>query len=404
MHMYDKNLTSETGARSLLRRDLSHDPIPPLPPVPQDAPPVKDLPWWRFPVALLRILRNKRMGDMDLAPLPRKSTAAGPTAVPLGQPLRLVSWNLGFGAYSQEFSFFLDAGKKHKQKDYVRGRYARAISLDDVRQNTRGQAAALQALDPDFILLQEVDHWSTRSYYVDQIAYLMELFPEKHVYYARNHRLPFMPFPRHEHIGEIDTGLLDLSSFPSLSARRLSLPLGERGIRAKKDLDRCMLWQRYETSEPGRFLNIINVHFSAFDRGGVSRRLQFALVHDLLTSLREKGEEIILAGDFNQELDCGRYDPNDKTDFSRSPRPLTTDFLPEGMRLIPPSNLDTGVRSCRASNTAYVPGETMEYVLDHCFVTDGIEAVVGILDLDYANSDHQPLVVDFQLLPTPPGD
>ena len=68
---------------------------------------------------------------------------------------RITSGNIGFGAYSDDYSFFMDGGKE-----------SRARSKDAVIENVSSYAKAVAQLNPDFMLFQEVDIDGTRSYHV----------------------------------------------------------------------------------------------------------------------------------------------------------------------------------------------------------------------------------------------
>ena len=59
---------------------------------------------------------------------------------------RITSGNIGFGAYSDDYSFFMDGGKE-----------SRARSKDAVIENVSSYAEAVAQLNPDFMLFQEVD-------------------------------------------------------------------------------------------------------------------------------------------------------------------------------------------------------------------------------------------------------
>ena len=76
---------------------------------------------------------------------------------------RISSANVGFGAYSNDYSFFMDGGKE-----------SRARSAEAVDENMRGEASLVKALSPDFALFQEVDIDGTRSWHVPEDAYLRD--------------------------------------------------------------------------------------------------------------------------------------------------------------------------------------------------------------------------------------
>ena len=62
-----------------------------------------------------------------------------------GQPYTVMTYNIGFGAYLPEYSFFMDGGKSSWGKD-----------ADSVTAAVCGAAGVINDADPDFVLLQEV--------------------------------------------------------------------------------------------------------------------------------------------------------------------------------------------------------------------------------------------------------
>lgn len=79
-----------------------------------------------------------------------------PARLDVDQEYTLMTYNLGFGAYSDDYSFFMDTGKM-KDGKATRGKHGRALSMEAVIANTQGSLALIQQSSPDFIFLQEVD-------------------------------------------------------------------------------------------------------------------------------------------------------------------------------------------------------------------------------------------------------
>ena len=74
---------------------------------------------------------------------------------------RVITWNIRFG--SARFPFYGDScGDKVIAKK------------DDIKDNLDNIAAEINSMDPDIILLQEVDMFSKRSGYINQIQYLLD--------------------------------------------------------------------------------------------------------------------------------------------------------------------------------------------------------------------------------------
>ena len=74
-----------------------------------------------------------------------------------GTSYKVLSWNVGFGAYSEDYSFFMDGGK-----------YSRAYSEQEVITNISAVSDLVNREAPDLIVFQEVDLDSTRSYHVNE--------------------------------------------------------------------------------------------------------------------------------------------------------------------------------------------------------------------------------------------
>ena len=70
--------------------------------------------------------------------------SAGSVEVTTGKTYRAVSYNIGFGAYSDDYTFFMDGGTE-----------SRARSAAAVYENVGGAVGEIQAQDPDFVLLRD---------------------------------------------------------------------------------------------------------------------------------------------------------------------------------------------------------------------------------------------------------
>ena len=75
-------------------------------------------------------------------------------SVSVGEEYTIVTQNLGFGAYTRDFTFFMDGGTE-----------SWAESPQSVEECISKAAATVSSCNPDFILFQEVDLDSTRSYH-----------------------------------------------------------------------------------------------------------------------------------------------------------------------------------------------------------------------------------------------
>ena len=105
------------------------------------------------------LLSYDRIGDIDLE-IDSKSKNK---QVELNKVYSATTYNIGFGAYSQDYTFFLDTGYDEEGNETC-GYYSTAKSKEEALFNINGSINTIKSLNSDFVLLQEVDVKSTRSY------------------------------------------------------------------------------------------------------------------------------------------------------------------------------------------------------------------------------------------------
>ena len=137
---------------------------------------------------------------------------AGETLTP-GESLSLVSWNIGFGAYTDDYSFFMDGGE-----------YSWGFSEETVRGTVEQIRDDLVSFDSDFYFLQEVDTDATRSYHLNEYDIITESFGDKYKVFAQNYDSSFLFYPFTQPHGSSRAGTATISSYPVTSSLRRSLP------------------------------------------------------------------------------------------------------------------------------------------------------------------------------------
>ena len=194
-------------------------------------------------------------------------------------PYSIMTWNVGFGAYSSDYGFFMDGGTE-----------SRARSKQAVYDNLGHCLSVMQAEAPDFLLIQELDTDSTRSYHVDERAQLIGKFPDHSSAFAVNYHSPFLFYPFIRPHGTSNSGLLTLSSVNIDSALRRSLPIST-GLKKFLDLDRCYLITRIPV-ENGKELVFINLHTSAYGTDGDLQTRQMTMIFDDMKAEYAKGKPL----------------------------------------------------------------------------------------------------------------
>ncbi len=304
-------------------------------------------------------------------------------AVPVGVELTLVTYNIGFGAYSADYSFFIDGGE-----------HSRAFSEEAVRSNTAGAITTIQKKYPDFVLLQEVDVDGTRSYHVDQSALLANAFPSFDRVFAQNYDSPYFFYPILEPIGANRSGLMTFSAYDMENAVRKSLPI-EESLYKYLDLDRAYSVSRIPTAN-GKTLVLYNVHLSAYTSDGTIADEQLALLCADMSAEYQKGNYVIAAGDFNKDMlgDSSQYFERVDGEFTWA-KPFDTSLLPDGFTSHTGSNTPT----CRNADSAYrADGTDFVLSVDGILVSANVQVITcETVDVGFAYSDHNPVEISFIL-------
>ena len=215
-----------------------------------------------------------------------------------GKEYSIVTYNIGFGAYSPEYSFFLDSGEM-LDGTQVTGIYAKGLSKEDVQKNTDGAVNTLKELNADFYFIQEADTDGDRSYHIDQVAALRAALDGDSTY-AENFHSAYLLYPFNDPHGKNNAGIVTFSKIKINSAVRRQYPVDD-GFAKFFDLDRCFSLHRVGV-EGGKELVLINSHMSAYDEGGTIRALQLEMLNSVMAEEYAKGNYVIVGGDFNHEL------------------------------------------------------------------------------------------------------
>lgn len=336
-------------------------------------------------------LAYHRIGDRSLSVTHCSTTAPAPMdgAVETGVTYRVSSANVGFGAYSADYSFFMDGGKE-----------SRARSRQEVDRNMRGIVALINDLSPDFALFQEVDTDGTRSWHIDETAYLGDAMKgrEYDEVFAQNYDSPYLFYPLIQPHGANQSGIVTLSRHPITSAARRELPV-ESGFMKLLDLDRCYSVSRIPTAN-GKELVLYNLHLSAYTSDGAIATEQLTLLCADMLEEYGAGNYCVAGGDFNKDLLGNSPEifgvAAGENDTWAQPIPAGT--IPAGLTLAAPFDADAPAASCRTASEPYSLETTFRLTVDGFLVSGNVVVVdSAVLDAGFLYSDHNPVRMDFKL-------
>lgn len=354
--------------------------------------------WWKIPLILIAFvlivmivyaaylfISYDRIDDnTEITP---QGTAKN-ASVRIGSEYTALTYNVGFGAYTPDFSFFMDGGKSSWAK-----------SKESVIACIDGAAGIIKEHNADFALIQEVDFNSTRSYHVDEREQLIGQFPDSCSTFAINFHSAFLFYPVTQPHGTCNSGLLTLSDSTITSSLRRSLPVSN-GVKKFIDLDRAYSVNRIPTDN-GKELVIINTHNSAYGTDGDLQKRQMQMIFDDMKAEYDKGNYVIAGGDWNHDFTGdSRFQLNNKSEKEMEGlswcAEFPADLIPKGFSRA--TDYASGLRpSCRNADIPYSK-DNFVVTIDGFIISDNVEATyVDVIDTGFLYSDHNPVELRFKL-------
>lgn len=309
----------------------------------------------------------------------------------LSKEYSVLTYNIGFGAYSSDYSFFMDGGK-----------YSRAYNKQAVYDNVTGSIKAIEKQNADFVLLQEVDLRSTRSYKVEENKMIMDAFNNYASTFALNYDSAYLMYPFLKPHGKSKSGMSIISKYQLTEAVRRSLPI-DTSVYKLIDLDRCYTKSRIKV-EDGTSLCLYNVHLSAYTKDISIVQNQIHMLMEDIKSEYDAGNYIVCGGDFNQDL-LGNSPalfgtPEIEDNWAK---PFPTELLPSGISvaydLLTAEAKGKLTPTCRNADIPYNPKNSFVTTVDGFIISDNVKLMyIKTIDNGFLYSDHNPVQMDFRLL------
>jgi Metal-dependent hydrolase len=299
--------------------------------------------------------------------------------------IRIVTWNIGYGALDEKQDCYFDGGKG------VTGE-----SSEAVQANINAIKSNIQELDPDIFCLQEIDRDSKRSYYIDELASFEEAFKGDTYQnsFACNFKTGFVPVPLYNPTGRVEAGIATFSKYHLSSSTRVQLPIPFQWPVSLVNLKRCLLITRSPVMFSDKELVTVNLHLEAYDDGeGKARQLKQLM--DIMQEEYKKGNYVVACGDFNQAFsnaDLSKYPQIDEWVCPVIDVDEYSDFT---------FRMDDRVPTCRSLSKPYYDSDKTThqyYMLDGFILSNNITVnSLETVDLGFKNSDHNPVIMSVTL-------
>ena len=321
------------------------------------------------------------------------------SSVAFAEEYTISTYNIGFGAYEHDFSFFMDEGE-FKDGTKVCGTGSRAKSKEVVETNTKGAISTIKDLNVDFALFQEVDTASDRSYFVNQYEEIQKEFLGYSSSHTVNFHSGFLFYPLTSPHGRVNSGIATLSKYKIESVVRRSFPIDESFPTKFFDLDRCFSVNRLPIEGSDKKLVLINLHMSAYDAGGVFRAKQLKLLMDYVAEEYAAGNYVIAGGDWNHDIAESINYFETEMKVPEWVFQIKSEELPAHFNFVASKNAAT----CRSTDIPYTvnsENKMVNYsvVLDGFLVSDNVQVnLIQNINTNFQYSDHNPAMMKVMLV------
>lgn len=299
------------------------------------------------------------------------------------EKFKVYTWNIGYGALGDQEDFFLDGGEK-----------VRAESKEVVERYLNNIQTTLKSFNADFTMIQEIDTNSKRAYKIDELEMITKTYEQYSYSFAKNYDVLFVPIPWPP-VGEVEAGLATFSLYDISDANRHKFESNYAWPKNTVMLDRCFMVSKIELADKDGDLILINAHFSAYDDGTL-RAAQLKAVKDFITEAYDAGNYVVLGGDWNQtfeNVDTSNYPLFENGDWF-IPSVIPNTWLDEGWTYGVADNAAT----YRLLNAPYEKGVTQVGVVDGFVVSPNVVIEqTEVVDLNFKDSDHNPVMMEFIL-------
>jgi hypothetical protein len=243
----------------------------------------------------------------------------------------------------------------------------------------------------DFILFQEIDRLSKRSYNIDQRRVVDSLFPQHARCFVNNHNVLFVPVPLRQPYGEISAGMETISATYPLESMRYALEKKEHFLKKLFTADLCCISNYYRLRN-GKSLIVINVYNASSSRTAEKQKLTQSIIALMITEY-EKGNYVLAGGNWDitplASSDTAFTIP-DTTFFNHND--FLTKFLPNDWEIC----FDPSRPTTRSMSAPYQPDSTPVAITDFFIVSPNIRVLeTKTIPLDFKCSPHNPVQMTF---------
>ncbi|MDR2652151.1 MAG: hypothetical protein LBC68_07535 [Prevotellaceae bacterium] len=333
---------------------------------------------WLSIIVLLFVIFFVILFFMDFKSPKEQIIAQNDCEILTNDTFNILTWNIGYAGLDASMDFFYEGGSQSQQ------------SKDQTCENLQKICDFIKSNDTvNFILLQEVDIDSKRSYNINEFHKIKTALLSFDSYYSINYKVSFVPIPITNPTGKILSSLVFCTMHKVCELKHFAYPNTMKLPSRAFLYDRCFIAARYNLRN-GKQLLIINTHNSAFD-SGEQRIEEIRFLKQFVSAEYNKGNYVIVGGDWNQVPPSCNDDIKTAENFTVTKIPY--DLFPSDWHWFV-GDIPTN----RYLNKPYTVENSSTATIDFFLASPNVECInVKVIDLQFANSDHNPVTAQFKL-------
>ena len=298
--------------------------------------------------------------------------------------LTFMTWNIGYAGLGKEMDFFYDGGDHVRPTQELFEKYFSGIR-NFIQENDT----------VDFILIQEIDRNSKRSYETDQFREVNHILQGYASSFGLNYDVNFVPVPYLNPMGKVYGGIASFSKYQPATTERFQYPGHFPWPTRIFFLDRCFLVQTFPLQN-GKYLLVINTHNSAFDETGEIKDQEMDFLKEFAMAQYLSGNYVIVGGDWNQcppNFEFDKFKP--KSGYGGfMPPAMSFDYFPADWLWAydPYSPTNRHVETPLNENT-------FKTLIDFYLLSPNIQLIkIKTHNMNFEYSDHQPVLMSVKLV------
>lgn len=326
--------------------------------------------------------------------------------VMLNTTLDCITYNMSYGIMDPDFTYY-KAENKMANGSSTKGGSSRATNKDRVIINANGSAELVGKgvnSSVDFILFQDIDVDSTRSYYVDQKEILTNSLSSMAGVFAETGSSNYVVSPISSPLGRTDSRMATFSDKYISFRIRYSLPSNSEFMTKYGTNDNCVILTRFKTTGSS-MLSIINVNVGIYEDEDIRQKDLEALLKIMDYELNTKGNYCLVGGSFGYLLNG-----TDGEFLNNMQSPSWSKNLPDSFNADVLNGIgysiardevaiDQSIGTVRDMSVSYSKGGSFEAIVDGFIVSKNISVDnVSVIDNGYLYSSHNPVKISFRLL------